>query len=254
MSPNHWALAFLLAGLILLPGPAYAIGVDQFDGPDRGRSSAGYAATPINASNDSLLAHKYDGRISFQTEDLTYQHIARNYRAPNETQRVLERAIRNCTATTSSQAVHADLRQLAGNYTFLTISHDAYYSYSISTTADTTTVRTNSANDSTIARAVRDELVVTYGQLPTAQQATFDEIRNATEASDQYEYRPWSDEPVPDKPLVERDGTHYAVEVVSHTDAINVPDGLFLGIIASAVGLVSLLASGGVWLYGRLRN
>ncbi|WP_265111087.1 hypothetical protein [Halosolutus halophilus] len=254
MSPNRVVLALLLTGLILLPGPAYAIGIERLDGPDRDRSSAGYVATPIDASNDSLLADRYGGHLSFRTGDLTHPYVAADYRAPNETRRVLERAIRNGTATTSSQAVYADLQQLQRNETFVTISHDAYYDYSISTAADTTTVRTTPVDNATIARAVRDELVVAYGQLPPAQQATFDKIRNATEAPDQYEYRPWSDEPVPDEPLVERDGTHYAVEVVSHTDDLNFPDGLFLGIIASAVGLVSLLASGGVWLYGRWRD
>lgn len=254
MSPKRAALALLLVGLVLLPGPAYAIGLDHLDGEDRHRSSAGYVATSIEAENDSVLADRYASEVTFRTQGLDYRHIADDYRAPNETRRVLERAIRNGTATTSTPAVHDDVQQLEQNDTFLTISYDGYYTYSVSSNGDTTTVQTSRANDSEIAAVVRDELIVDYQSLSDDERETFRKIRNATESEQQYDYRPWSDEPVPEEPIVAQDGRYYAIEVASHTDDFNFPEGLFLGFAASGLAIVLLLASGGVWLYGRYRE
>jgi hypothetical protein len=252
MSPatSRVALALLVVGVVLLPGPAYAIGLDRLDGPDRHRISTGYVATPIDASNDSLLAERYAGRLALRTESLQYRHVATDYRAPNRTRQVLERAIRNGTATAETSAVRSDLRRLARNETFLTVDDDAYYALSVSSG----TVETSRATDAEIAAAVRDELVVDYGRLPAAERRTFGKIRNTTISSERGDYRPWSDEPVPDEPIVERDGTHYAVHVRSHTDDFGFPDGLLVGVAASLVGVTSLLGSGVVWLYGRYRD
>lgn len=252
MSRYRVVLALLVVGLVLLPGPAYAIWLDQLDGPDRHRSSAGYVAEPIDVGNDSLVTDRYAVHLTFRPEGMEYRHVADDYRAPNRTRRVLERSIRNGTATTDDPSVRGDLRRLERNYTYLALSYDVYYAYSVSTSATATTVETTRANDSEIAAAVREELVVPYGDLSTAEQRTFRKIRNATTSDDEYAYRPWSDEPVPGAEIVERDGTHYDLRVASNTDDFDFPDGLFLGIVASLVGIVSLLASGGVWLYGRV--
>lgn len=254
MSPQRAALVLLVIGAILLPGPAYAIGLDRLDGPEQHRSPTGYVATPIEAENDTVLAEQYGSDVAFRTQGLEYRHIADDYRAPNETQRVLERAIRNGTATTSTRAVHDDVRQLQQNYTLLTISYDAYYTYSVSATEDGVIVETSRANESAVAAVVRDRLIVDYEALSADEQETFRKIRNATESEQEYDYRPWSDEPVPDRPIVERDGTYYAIEVASHTDDFNFPPGLFLGFVGSALGIVSLLASGTLWLYSRYRG
>lgn len=137
--------------------------------------------------------------------------------------------------------------------TVLTGSYDAYDTYSVSSTEDGVTVETSRANESTVAAVVRDELVVDYAELSADEQETFRKIRNATESEEAYDYRPWSDEPAPDRAIVERGGTHYAIEVASQTDDFNFPPGLVAGVVASALGILSLLASGGLWLYGRWR-
>lgn len=254
MSPTRAALALLVIGAVLLPGPAYAIGLDRLEGPDRHRSPTGYVATPIDIENDSVLADRYARDVTFRTQGLEYRHVADDYRAPNETRRVLERAIRNGTATTSDEAVSDDVQQLQQNYTLLTTSYDAHYTYAVSATGETTTVETTRANDSEIAATVRDELVVDYENLSADERETFRKIRNATESDEQYDYRPWSDEPVPERPIVERNGTYYAIEIASQTDDFDFPPGLFLGFLGSALGVVALLASGGLWLYGRYRD
>lgn len=254
MSPKRAALALLVVGLVLLPGPAYAFGLDRLDGSDRHRTSAGYVATPIDAENDTMLAERYASGVTFRTPAFQYRHVAEDYRAPNETRRVLEQAIQNGTATTDSAAVREDLRRLQRNHSFVTISYDAYYTYTSTSSGATTTVETTRANDSEIAAVIREKRIVAYEHLSDDEQETFRKIREATESEDQYDYRPWSDEPIPERPIVERGGTYYAVEVASHTDDFNFPPGLFLGVIASGVGLLSLLAAGAVWLYGRYRG
>lgn len=249
MSLRRASLVLLVIGLVLLPGPKYAIGLDRMDGPDRHRVSNGYVAEPIDVSNDSVLAEEYAQRVSFRTSNMQLPYVAEEYRAPNRTRDVLERAIREGTATTSDEAVAADLRRLERKHTFLTADSQTYYAYTVESTADATTIETTRANGSVIAAAVREELVVSYDDLPEDERATFRKIRDATQDDDRYDYRPWSDEPVPEEPIVEREGTHYAVEVTSQTDDFNVPDGLFLGFAASAVGFVCVLLSVGVGLY-----
>jgi hypothetical protein len=254
MSPNRIALALLLIGLVLLPGPAYAVGLDRLDGPDRYRVSAGYQATPIDISNDSALTEEYRYGLAFQPADMQFRYVAEDYRAPNRTQRVLERAIRNGSATTEDQAVQADLQQLQRTHPLLTLSYEGYYEYSVSSTDGTTTIETTRANDSRIATLVRSNRVVSYENLTEAEQQTFRKIRNATDDTDQYDYRPWSDEPLPERPIVERNETYYTIENTSETDEFNFPDGFVLGIVASGLGLVALVLSGIVWLYARWRG
>jgi hypothetical protein len=254
MSPNRIALALLLIGLVLLPGPAYAVGLDRLDGPDRYRVSTGYQTTAVDISNDSALAEEYIFGLAFLPEDMQFHYINEDYLAPNRTQRVLERAIRNGSATTRDQAVEADLQQLQRTHPLLTLTYRVYYVYSVSSTGGTTTIEATRANESQIAALVRANHVVSYQNLTKAEQRTFRKIRNATDDPDQYDYRPWSDEPLPERPIVERNGTYYVIEGSSDTDDFNFPAGFLLGFVASGLGLIALILSGGVWLYARWRG
>lgn len=253
MSPRRAALLLLLVGAVLLPGPAYTVGLERLDGPERYRSSAGYEAAPIDASNDRLLVDRYGSRVSFWVEGLAYRHVAHDYRVPNRTRRVLDRALRTGTATTDDGAVGADLRRLARNYSFLTGPDGERYSYAVPSSGGTTAVETERTNDSAVAAAVREESVVDYDDLPPAERRTFDRIRNATRSEEEFGYRPWSGEPVPEAPIVARNGTHYAVGVVVHVDDFDLPDGLLLGVAGSGVGVFCLFASGVVYLASRRR-
>ncbi|MFC7097085.1 hypothetical protein [Halobaculum marinum] len=250
MPSDRTALVLVFVGLLLLPGPAYAFALDAADGPERYRSSAGYAATPIDYENDTVLAEQYAASLTFRPESFQYRHVRDDFRAPNRTREVLETAMATGSATVDSDAVAADVRQLRRNYSFLSAEYDTYHAFTLADGEVTTTV----ANESDVAAAVREELVVSYDDLSPAEQQTFRKIRNATESDDAFAYRPWNDEPVPDDPIVERDGTYYAVEAVSHTDDFGFPEGTFVGLVASAVGIVALLAGLGTLGYNRWRT
>lgn len=249
MPSDRTALVAVLVGLLLLPGPAYAFALDAADGPERYRSSAGYAATEIADENDTVLAEQYASSLTFRPESFQYRHVRDDFRAPNRTREVLEAAIATGSATVDDDAVAADVRQLRRNYTYLTVEYDTYHTFTLADGAVTTTV----ANESDIAATVREELVANYSDLSPAERRTFRKIRNATDSEAAYDYRPWDDEPVPEQPIVERDGTHYAVEVVSHTDDFSFPDGLFLGLVGSGVGVVAVLTGIGTLGYNRWR-
>jgi hypothetical protein len=255
MPSTNTAIAIMLVGLVLVPGPAYAVAVEQLAGEDRHRSAAGYRADSINATNDTLLAERYAGRLTEQPEDIQARHVRGNYEIPNRTRAVLDRAIENDSATTHSDAVSADLYTLARNATFLTHEFDTYYTFRITRDDNgTTTVRTDRASDAEIAAAVRDQFVVEYTALTDAEQRTFQKIRNATTDPDDYAYRPYQDEPVPPEPVVERNGTHYAVGVASHTDDFDFPTGFLAGLAASGIGITCILVGGGISTWNLIRG
>lgn len=247
MPSNRAALALLVTGLVLLPGPAYAIGFEQVDGPERYRTSAGYTATPIDTSNDSMLAEQYGSRLSLRPDVLELPYMADRYRAPNQTRSVLEATIENGSVSSESENVSTDLERLRANYTFLEGPSDSYYRYSVSSTR----IEASQVNDSVIADAVREELAVEYSSLTPDERETFRKIRNATVSEEQFAYRPWQDEPVPENPIVEGNQTAYAVRVASHADDFHFPDRLLLGIGASLLGIFSLVLAGGITLFNR---
>lgn len=252
MSPNRPAVVLAVVGLLCLPGPAYVFALDNLTEPDRYRVSAGYVADPIDAESDALLADRYAVHLTFQPEDMQYRHVSDEYRRPNETRDALERAIQEGQATVTDPDVARDLRRLERNHTYLSPEYDRYYDYRLVETDDGARLEAERASDDEIAATVRERLVVEYGELTPAERETFRKIRNATVNDD--DYRPWSDEPVPEEPIVERDGTYYAVEVYSHTDDFDFPDGVVFGVVASFLGVVCLLGSGGIAAYGWWRE
>ena len=255
MNYRRTALALLVLGLLLTPGVWYVFTADDLTGPDRYRSSSGYTATPVDVSNDSQLADRYDSRLTVRADSLRYRHVADEYAAPNETRRVLAETIETGRATVRDDSVRSDLVAIDDEYPFVTneSTRDGVYALELSTEADdTTVVRATRANDSAVADVVRRDLVVSYESLPPAEQATFDAVRNATVHDESY--RPWSDEPVPDEPLVEKGGTTYAVETTVHVDDFDFPDGLLLGLVASGLGVLSLVAAALVAIVGYVRS
>lgn len=252
MPSRSTALALLVVGLVLLPGPLYASALDRLGGPERHRVPSGYVATPIDASNDSVLAERYVDRLAYRPQTLSYGYHADDYRAPNRTRRVLERALRASPARSADDAVRSDLRKIERNHSFLTLDYDDYYRLSVTTDDGSATVRANRSTDAEIAGVVRDRLVIEYGDLSPAERRTFRKIRNATESAEEYDYRPWSDEPLPDRPIVRKNGTHYAVSSASVSDDFGPSTGVFLGFLGSLVGVGCLLASGFVALHVRL--
>jgi hypothetical protein len=251
MAPDRTRVAatLLLVGLLLVPGPAYAIGLERLDGPERDRVSTGYRATPIDLGDDATLADDYGIRLAFQPEDLSYGHVAADYRAPNATRDALDRALREGHVAVRDPAVRADVRAIDRNYSFLTREFDDYHAFTLKDGV----LRTERADESAVAAVVRDELTVAYADLPPEERETFRKVRDATRREESY--RPWRDEPVPEAPIVTRegngdgDGQAYALEAYSQTDDIDFPDGLLLGIAGSAAGVLSILSGLALWLF-----
>lgn len=254
MPSRSTLLALLVVGLLLLPGPMYAVAIDRLDGPERHRVPSGYVATPINASNDSALAERYANHLAYRPRTLSASYNADDYRAPNRTRRLLERAVQDGSATTDDDATRSDLARLERNYSLLTLDYDEYYAFSVAASDGTATVRANRSTDAEIAGVVRDELVVAFRDLSPAERRTVRKIRNATESEETYDYRPWSDEPVPDRPIVRKNGTHYAISSATVTDDFGPSTGVLFGFLGSLVGVACLVGAGLVALYARVRN
>ncbi|UIO99930.1 hypothetical protein Hbl1158_00720 [Halobaculum sp. CBA1158] len=250
MPSDRTALVILLVGLLLVPGPAYAFALDDLGQEERHRSSTGYSATEVDVSNDTVLADRYGTELSVRPSSFQYRHVRERYRAPNRTRETLEAAMADGDAAVESDAVAADLRRLDRNHSFLTAEYDTYYAFDVADGELTATP----ANDAEVAGVVRDQLVVNYSALPPDERRTFRKIRNATASEEAFDYRPWSDEPVPERPIVERDGRYYAVEVTSHTDDFDFPDGLLLGLAGSGVGVVAVVGGLGTLGYNRWRG
>jgi hypothetical protein len=131
MPSDRTALVVVLVGLLLVPEPAYAFALDDIGGPERHRVSAGYAATPIEYSNDTVLAERYAASLTFRPSAFQYRHVREAYHAPNRTRAGLETAIETGSAPVESDAVATDIRALRRNYSFLTVEYDTYYAFAI---------------------------------------------------------------------------------------------------------------------------
>ncbi|WP_435101421.1 hypothetical protein [Halarchaeum sp. P4] len=255
MPSNRTALVLLVVGLLLLPGPTYALAADSLMDADERQSATSYQAERIDASNDTLLAQRYGPRLTFWLGQLEYEHVREEFRAPTRTRDALERAVANGSATTISDAVAADLRALDRNYTFLSReSDDTDYAFAVERSTETTTVWASPATDSEVAAAVRERLVVAYANMSDAEQRAFENIRNATAHPEQYDHQPPDEAHLPPKPIVERNGTHYAIRDMSSTDTVTFPPGFFAGLVASGLGVVCVLAAALVASYNVVRG
>lgn len=253
MPSRRAVVALLVVGVVLLPGPGYAVAFDELNGPERTRSPSGYVATPIDASNDTVVAEQYAASLAFQPANLEHRYLAEQYRRPNETKEVLLTAIAEGAATTSDSEVVADLREVVGRHHLLTNRWETYYVVSVTRSGDETTVFAREANATTIAEIARDEYLVRYEELSASKRATFEKIRNATRSEEEYGYRPWNTENAPEPPLmVERNGTTYAVSTGVHVDDFGPSIYVFVGLAASALGVICLVGSGLLALYLRI--
>lgn len=255
MNYRRTALSLAVLGLVLLPGVGYVFALDGLGGEEPHRSSTSYGAAPIDADNDTVMAAQYRSAVTFYAPRLQYRHVADEFSARNETREVLLTAMRTGTAATSDGDVRADLRSLQRNYSFVTAEYDEVYRLALERDGETTVVTATRANESAVAAAAREEVVVEYETLTPAERATFEKIRNATRSEEDYGYRPWSNESVLHPPLVvEKGEAHYAVETVAHVDDFDFPDGMLLGVVASGLGVVSLVTAVLTALVGVVRR
>ena len=255
MDHKRAALLLAVAGLLFLPGVGYVSALDSLDEPEPHRSSASYGAAPVDVDNDTVMAERYRSAVTFYAPRLQYRHVADEFAARNETRDVLLRAMETGRATTTDEAVRADLQSLQRNYSFVTEEYDAVYRLSLARDGERTVVTATPANRSAVADAAREAVVVEYESLSPGEQATFEKVLNASQSEDAYGYRPWSNESMPHPPVVvEKGDTHYAVRTVAHVDDFDFPDGLLLGVVASGLGVVLLVAALVVALVGAYRS
>jgi hypothetical protein len=238
-------LILLLVGLVSLPGPAYAYGFTELTDPDPARASVGYVATPIDVTNDSLVADRFADEVAFQPGELSHEDAREDYDAPNATRERLVRAIETGSAPVENASVRRDLRSLDREAALLTHESDAYYTVHL----DGSVLRAERADESVVAAAVRTRLVVPAADLPAGERATFEKIRNAT--SHDESYHPLHDERVPDGEIVTRDGQAYHVRATFPFDPGFIV-GVGVGVIGSVLGALSLLLCLGVVLEGYL--
>lgn len=249
--PSRPALVLLAVGLVLLPGPAYAVLVDSVR-PDR--VAAGYSAERVDLDDPDTRARLaetfgHEVTVSLHHVDDASSHP---YRTPDRTAAVLRRAYRGMDPVrVTDDAVRADVEALARNASFLRPDFDHDPRRLVVHRRDgALLVSTRETNASAVFAAVRGDVVVDYDALSPAERDTVDRVLRTAGADDAY-YRPYENEPHPTFPaIVERDGNHYLVQPTVHVDDFGF-DGLVAGIGASAVGLLFLFGGAAVALVER---
>ena len=248
---SRFAFVLLAVGLVLLPGPAYAFALDAVD---TDRSSSGYSAERIDLDDPDTrarLAERFHRRVTVYTS-----HVANGpsnrYNAPTRTAEVLGRAYRtNGSIRVTDDAVRADLTLLDEESSFVALDAErGPRRLVVNRSGDAVVVSTRRASLAERFEAVRDDLLVPYESLSRAERATVDRALETTGDDGAY-YRPYEDDPHPFPAVVEKDGEHYLVRSTVSIDDFG-PDGLFVGLVGSGVGLVCLLAGGAVALVGRV--
>lgn len=242
--PSRPVLALVVAGFLLLPGPVYA-GVVDSTTPDR--VPDGYSAERVDLDDSDTRAELAE---AFGDEVTVYlYHVDDSppdrYRAPNRTADVLRRAYyENGSVRVTDEDVRADVTTLARNASFLRPDFDHEpRRLVLDRSQDALVVSTHSSSLSAVFEAVRDEAVVHYGSLSPAEQRTVDRVLNTTGEADDY-YRPYTDEPHPEFPaIVEKRGRYFLVRSTVVVDDFG-PDGSFVGVLATGLGVVSLLFGG----------
>lgn len=255
MRTKRIGLTFFILGLVLAPGPIYAIALEAVDSPEQTRSPTGYVATDLNVSNEALLAEKYANTISFDISDLRYPHVRDGFAAPNRTRALLREAIRNGSSETTASTVESDLHRIQQNSVFITIDKETYYETTVTPTEAGVLIETRRVNETELAESILANQVVRYDSLSPTRQSTFDKIRNVTTSPENSAYRPWSTERVPDpSTIVYKDGHYYEIVARVHVDDFGLPDGLLIGIGSSIVGIASLLLAGGFFIREKLEH
>lgn len=194
MDYRNVALVLVVVGLACVVAPVYlgsAGGTSQ--GADR--TAYVYAAEPVNLSADDdreQMIESYSGDLLLSVHEVSDQRSPDTYRAASETRPLLEFALRNDHATTEDPGVQADLRYIESEYTFV---HDATDEesgyYDVFVRSNGTVVQMEPTSEDRVLEATLQETVVTYENLSRREQATFDRIREASNATDTRGHRPY---------------------------------------------------------------
>ncbi|WP_049980332.1 hypothetical protein [Halolamina rubra] len=259
MDRRRVALLLVVVGLLCLPAPYYLGWAAEATAPPA-QSSQIYAAEPIDLANESDRERFVD-RHGHAVALADYRITARYsdaYRAPNATLDALVTAMREGSASVDDADARADLREIDAAYEFVrdtdeTTEPDGYYRVTV--TDDGATVRAENVADRAVANAIAEQ-APRYENLSAGERRTVDAvIENST--GDDLGYRPRVNDPYVDQlPTAIRKGdTLYSVYVHGHVDDFGPGFGGFVvGLGVASLGVVLLLAGGGLYAYDRWRG
>jgi hypothetical protein len=259
MDRRRVALLLAVVGLLCLPAPYYLGWAAEATSPPE-RTSQIYAAEPINlddASDRKRLVDAHGHEVTIADYRITARY-GDDYRAPNATLAALVTAMREGSASVDDPDARADLREIGAANEFVRDTNDntepdGYYRLSVEQNGSV--VRAEKVSLRPVADAIADR-APRYANLSAGEQRTVDRIvDNST--GEGGGYRPHVDEPYVDQlpTPVHKGDTLYSIRVYGHVDDFGPAFGGFVvGLGVAAVGVVLLLASGGLYGYDRLRD
>ncbi|WP_435125078.1 hypothetical protein [Halobaculum sp. D14] len=251
------AVALAVVGLLLVPAPLYLSAAGTALSPPPKTPSV-YGAEPVDlgtADGRETVLRYHSHRVVLSVHQVSRRYSAGEYRAPNRTRRTLRAAISDGNAA-DDPAVRADLRAVARNYTFLTGEYhggETYVRFRVRENGSVVTAERVTA--ARVANVTARRRAVDYGSLSAAEQRTVDRI--VDNSTDDWGYRPRVDAAFADRlpALVSVDGTLYSLHAVAHVDDLGAGfTGFVYGVYAAGVGVVLLVAAGGLALVDRYRG
>jgi len=254
MDRRRLALLLVVVGGLCLPAPWYLGWAAQATGPPQ-QTSQIYAAEPIdlgNASDRERFVDRHADGITLSHARLTARYGGDDYRAPNATGEVVAAAMANGSASTSNEAVRADLRSIGAAYEFVRRYEDdeaAYYRVTVAD--DGGSVRADPVSVGVVANATA-ERAPRYGGLSAGERETVDAV---LESDGDAGHRPQVDAPYAERlpTAIRKDGALYSVYVRGHVDDFGPGFGGFVvGLGVAGLGLVLVVAGAGVFLYQRV--
>jgi len=253
------ALLLAVVGLLCLPAPYYLGWAAEATAPPE-RTSQIYAAEPINlddASDWKRLVDAHGHEVTIADYRITARYDD-DYRAPNATLAALVTAMREGSASVDDPDARADLREIGAANEFVRDTNDntepdGYYRLSVEQNGSV--VRAEKVSLRPVADAIADR-APRYANLSAGEQRTVDRtVDNST--GEGGGYRPRLDEPYVDQlpTPIHKGDTLYSISVYGHVDDFGPGFGGFVvGLGVAAVGVVLLLASGGLYGYDRLHD
>jgi hypothetical protein len=255
MDRRRVALLLVVAGVVCLPAPQYLGWAASATAPPA-QTSQIYAADPIDLGNESdqkRFVDRHGDGITLADYQLTTRYDDETYRSPNATRRALRAAMANGSTTVSDGDVRADLRAIDAEYEFV---HDSEAGetgyYRLAVEANGSTVRADPVSIGAVANATADA-APHYETLSSGEQRTVDNVL-ANSTSEDAGYRPRVNDPYVDElpTAIWKGDTLYSIYRSGHVDDFG-PGfaGFVVGLGVAAVGVVFVVAGGGLYGYDR---
>jgi hypothetical protein len=256
MDRRRVALLLVVAGVVCLPAPQYLGWAATATAPPA-QTAQIYAAEPIdlgNVSDQKRVVDRYGADVTLADYQLTTRYDDDTYRSPNATRRALESAMANGSTTVSDESARADLRAIDAEYEFVRDSEaDTTGYYRLTVEANGSTVRAEPVSLRAVANATAEQ-APHYENLSPGEQRTVDNVL-ANSTSDAPGYRPQVNDPYVDQlpTAIWKGETLYSIYTYGHVDDFG-PGfaGFVVGLGVAALGVVFVLAGGGLYASDRL--